>query len=87
MTNLNITHSNVQNSIGVVALFGNQIYGEVPNINQSIQLFWLEQIRRSKYRAGDVSLYVNGKLVRTVLNGNERLLDKDVKFNCEYIKH
>lgn len=87
MTNLNITHSNVNQSNGLVAMFGNQRYGEIPNPNQSIKLFWLKQIKRSQTMSGDVTLFNNGVAIRTVRNANERLLDKQVKYPCTYIKH
>ncbi len=87
MTNLNITHSNVNQSKGMVAMFGNQTYGETPNPKQSINLFWLKQIRRSQSMSGDVTLYHNGVPIRTVRNACKRLLDKQVKYPCIYVKH
>lgn len=87
MTNLNIKHNNVDKTNGFVAMFGNQIYGETPNENQTLQSFWRKQLERSKTRSGDVTLYHNGKIIRYVWNMENRLLDKNVKFPCTYNKN
>jgi hypothetical protein len=87
MTDLNTTHSNVENSTDYIVMFGNQVYGEKPNPNQSVKSFWRKQLERSKSMCGDVSLFYNGKLIRSVINMENRILDKDRKYPCEYYKH
>lgn len=87
MTDLNTTHSNVDKSTGYIAMFGNQIYGEKPNQNQPLQSFWRTQLERSKWMSGDVTLFNNGKLIRSVINMENRILDKDREYPCEYYKH
>lgn len=86
MVNLDIYHSNVHQTKGYVAMFGNQVYGEVPNPNEPLKSFWRKQLERSKFRSGDVALYYNGKLIRSVNNMQERILNKDIRFYCSYAK-
>ena len=87
MTNLSINHKNVYESQGFVAMFGNQMFGETPNENQTLQSFWRKQLERSKTMSGDVTLYHNGQIIRYVWNMENRLLDKNVRYPCTYNKN
>jgi len=67
-----ITHSNVQDTKGYVVLFGNITRGRQKPDKQTIQRFWRTAVSFS-VRNGDVSLYKDGKLIRSCLNANKKI--------------
>jgi len=80
-----ITHSNIQETTGYTALFGNQIRGRKKPEDMSIQKFWRMAVSFSK-RNGDVSLYKDGILIRSCWNANRTILGTG-KFKTYYKKY
>ncbi|MHA1816814.1 MAG: hypothetical protein ACTSX1_12460, partial [Candidatus Heimdallarchaeaceae archaeon] len=67
-----VNHSNVQHSKGYVVLFGNIMDGRQKPEKQTIQRFWRTALSFS-VRNGDVSLFKDGKLIRSCLNANKKI--------------
>lgn len=64
---------------GVYVTFGNNHYGYNIPLNKFTSLMWLHFIRRSIYN-GDVALYVDGVIKRSMWNGDKKILDKNSKY-------
>ena len=72
---------------GYLIQFGNLKWGYLIPVDKFNKYHWLHCIRISRYRNGDCFLFKNGKLIRSYLNGNIRILDKDRKYKLTVIKH
>ena len=65
-------------------VFGNQEHGWNCS-KEELSRIWKISIRNSKFKYwGDVSLIYKGKLIRSLHNAIEKILDKDIIYPCHY---
>lgn len=71
-----VGYSNIEQSKGYAVLFGNSERGwHLDNSGKSLQLFWKHAVQMSySDRVGDVTLFYNGKAIRSVWNARTCLL-------------
>lgn len=80
-----ITHNNIKDTKGYVVLYGNEILGTSKKNDETIQKFWKKSIRQSIHD-GDVTLFKDGKLIRSCWNANSTLLSTN-KYKTQYNKY
>lgn len=81
---MNITHNNIQDTKGYAVLYGNEILGSSKG-EESIQEFWKKSIKRSIFQ-GDVSLFKDGKLIRSCWNAHSKMLSEN-RYKTQYNKY
>jgi hypothetical protein len=81
-------YQTIDNIEGYAFVFGNLTCGYVLTDKALLQTCWSKAIHMSQSHSyGDVSLYYNGKLIRSMMNGNNRILDKQTLFKYKVTKY
>ena len=73
---------------GFVIRAGNKECG-LSVTKEELKSEWSKWMRASKdgKSFGDVSILYDGNLIRSIINANERLLDKEIEYPCIYKKY
>lgn len=70
---------------GYVVAYGNEYHGDHYKTKQEF-LSNYKLILRRAFRQ-DVSIYYNGKQIRSIRNFNQKITNKTVQYTCEIIKY
>lgn len=72
---------------GYVIRYGNSTIGYQLTKEELLKQ-WKGFVLNSKYvRPGDIELLYNGKLIRSIINMQNRILDKTAKYPCKHYKY
>lgn len=84
-----VKHSNILRSKDYVCLFGNLDKGwEFKGNNLSLQQWGKKACYLSSHKSiGDVTLFKDGRLIRSCHNFQNRILNKKVKYKIKYTKY
>lgn len=84
----NATQSTITESTGYRALFGNMFEAMEFDNEEPLKIWWLRMVTMSRSKGfGDVDLFYNGKLIRSVWNAERRILDKECQYPVKYLKY
>lgn len=73
--------------LGYTVTFGNLTIGWHFNTNEFNKFLWRFLVKMSYGLNGDISLYYNGNIIRSVINAKEKILNKNIQYPIRYNKY